>query len=100
MVPIFALATALGVLALLIWIGLTVFANTVPNRQNLDPERRYGSIGRLVVAGLFGFGLAGMSASFAGWSWPAAFAAALAGGVGAGLVARFLGPEHTTSASS
>ncbi len=98
MVPIYALATAAGLVALLVWIALTVFANTVAGRQSVDPERRFGSIGRLGVAAVFGFGLAGMSASFAGWPWFAALAAALAGAIGAGLVARYLGPESEGSA--
>lgn len=93
MVPIYALATAAGVVSLLVWIGLTVFANTVAGREPLDPEGRFGPTGRVAVAAVFGFGLAGMSASFAGWSWLAALAAALAGAIGAGLVARYLGPE-------
>lgn len=100
MAPIYAVATAVGVLAVLTWIGLTVFAATVPDRASLDPEVRYGVTGRFVVAGLFGFGLAGMSASFAGWPWLAGLAAAVAGAVGAGLVARFLGPEPSERTSS
>jgi len=99
MVPIYALATTIGVVALLAWIGLTVFANTVAGSEERDPERRFGPTGRLVVAAVFGFGMAGMSASFAGWSWPAALAAALAGAIGAGLVARYLGPESEGSAA-
>ena len=97
MVPIYAFATAFGVVALLAWIGLTVFANTVAGRQSLDPEQRFGPTGRVAVAAVFGFGLAGMSASFAGWQWLAALAAALAGAIGAGLVAQFLGPESEGS---
>lgn len=100
MSSLYALATAVGVLALLTWIGLTVFAATVDGQHERDPERRYGVKGRLVVAGVFGFGMAGLSASFAGWPWPAALAGALAGALGAGLVARFLGPEPAEPSTS
>lgn len=99
MVPIYALATAVGLVALLAWIALTVFANTVAGSVARDPERRFGPTGRLAVAAVFGFGMAGMSASFAGWPWLAALAAALAGAIGAGLVARYLGPESEGSAA-
>ena len=99
MVPIYAVATVVGLVALLGWIGLTVFAATVAGSERRDPEQRFGSTGRLAVAAVFGFGLAGMSASYAGWTWLAALAAALGGAVGAGLVARYLGPESEGSAA-
>jgi hypothetical protein len=99
MVPIYALATLLGLVALLAWIVLTVYANTVAGREGRDPERRFGSSGRFVVAAVFGFGLAGMSASFAGWPWLAGLLAAVAGAIGAGLVAQYLGPESEGSAA-
>jgi hypothetical protein len=99
MVPIYAVATVVGLVALLVWIGLTVFAATVTGSERRDPEQRFGPTGRLAVAAVFGFGLAGMSASYAGWAWFAALAAALVGAVGASLVARYLGPESEGSAA-
>ena len=44
------------------------------NPGDQDPEERLGTPGRRVVAGLVGFGLAGMSAEFSpfGLSWPSA----------------------------
>jgi hypothetical protein len=98
MVPVYALATVLGVAALIAWIGMTVFASTVPGSEGRNPEQRFGPTGRLAVAALVGFGFAGMSASFAGWTWLAALGAAAAGAAGAGLVARYLGPESEETA--
>lgn len=82
MVKVYAVALALGVLALLAWIGARALAVNVPSWGNADPERRLGVAGRRVVAGLVGFGLAGLSAEFSprDLSWPVALGLALVGG--------------------
>jgi hypothetical protein len=82
MVKVYAVALALGVLALLLWIGARALAVNVPSWGNADPERRIGVAGRRMVAGLVGFGLAGMSAEFSprDLSWPIALGLAVLGG--------------------
>ena len=85
----------LGVVALLTWLVLGLTASSVDGKQDWDPEARFGVAGRNVVAGLLGFGLGGMSASFAGWAAGWAVLAAV-GGVAVGLLSvRFLGVEDT-----
>jgi len=82
MVKVYAVALALGVLALLLWIGARALAVNVPSWGNADPEKRLGVAGRRMVAGLVGFGLGGMSAEFSprGLSWPIALGLAVLGG--------------------
>ena len=93
MVPVYAVVLVLGVLALLAWLFLGLAASSVDGKQDWNPETRFGVTGRNVVAGLLGFGLGGMSATFAGWAAAVAVVAAL-GGVGIGLLSvRFLGVE-------
>lgn len=81
MVAVYAIALAVGVLALLVWIALRGVAANVPAWENSDPEQRFGMGGRRVVAGLVGFGLAGLSAEFSprDLTWPLALALALLG---------------------
>jgi hypothetical protein len=85
MVKVYAVALALGVLALLGWIGARALAVNVPSWTNADPEKRLGVAGRSVVSGLVGFGLAGMSAEFSprDLSWPIALGLAVLGGAAA-----------------
>ncbi len=81
---VYAVALAAGAAALLGWILVHgMAANT--NRPGRDPERRFGLAGRRVVAGVFGFGMAGMSGEFAAReiSPPAVFGLAVAGALAA-----------------
>jgi hypothetical protein len=92
MTALYAVVLVLSLLALLAWIAQTAIAATVEGWGRIDPERRYGAVVRLALAGSLGFGLAGLSASYAGWPVVAALGAAA---VGAGVmiaIARFLGP--------
>lgn len=81
MVKFYAVALAAGVLALLVWIAARALAANVAAWENFDPERRWGLGGRRVVAGLVGFGLAGLSAEFSprDLTWPLALVLALLG---------------------
>ena len=63
-------------------------------KDSLDPEERFGELGRTVIAAVLGFGLAGMSASFAGWSPGLAVVGAAGGAVAAVLIGRYLGVEE------
>ena len=94
MVALYAICTVLGVIALLAWIILGIAASAGADRSYLDPELRFGERGRAIVSGFLGFGLGGMSASFAGWNTVLALVAALLGAVGAVLIGRYLGVEE------
>ena len=95
MVPVYAVVLILGVMALLAWLVLGLTASSVDGKEGWDPEERFGPRGRSVVAGIVGFGLGGMSASFAGWVSGLAFAAAIGGAAVGLLSARVLGVDDT-----
>ena len=91
MIPLYAVCILLGAVAAIAWVYLGLTATAVEGKASLDPETRYGFVGRAVVAGLLGFGLGGMSASFGGWNTGLAFVGAIGG---AGLMvagAKYLG---------
>lgn len=94
MVALYAISTVLGVIALLAWITMGIAASAGDDRRYLDPESRFGERGRIAVSATLGFGLGGMSASFAGWSTGLALLGAIAGAVAAVLVGRYLGVEE------
>jgi hypothetical protein len=84
---VFGFALGFGFVTLLGWIAATAVASSVEGWQNVDPDARFGLAGRRVVAGLFGFGMAGLSAAYAGWSTPIATLAAVAGALVAAAIA-------------
>ncbi len=100
MVPLYAICTALGIIAIIAWVTLGMAATAWEGKDHLDPERRFGALGRDIVAATLGFGLGGMSASFAGWNTGLAALGAVAGGVIAVVVARYLGVEEDPDGDS
>ena len=88
-----AVLTVLGFLGVLVWTYLGITSSAVEGKQDLDPEARYGANGRRVVAGVLGFGLGGMSASFAGWASGPAVLAAIGGAALMIVAAQYLGFE-------
>ena len=88
MLPVYAISVILGVIGLLVWVFLALTASSVAGKETLDPERRYGFGGRAIVAGLTGFGLGGLSASYGGWASGLAIVAA------AGGAALMIGAAH------
>jgi drug/metabolite transporter (DMT)-like permease len=86
MVKIYAICLALGVVGLLVVVLGGALAENV-GRPERDPGRRMGVVGRALIGGLLGFGMAGMSAEFSisDLSWQTALLLAVAGG-GAGAV--------------
>jgi hypothetical protein len=92
MTALYAIALLAGLLALLTWIAATAIAASVAGKESLDPEQRFGRSGRFLIAGVMAFGLAGMSATFAGWEPALAFAAAAAGATLGVTSAALLGP--------
>ncbi len=95
MVWIYATALVLGSLALLVWILGVAVGAWVDGWEFADPEQRFGEKGRSAVAAAAGFGMGGMSATFAGWNPVLAAAAALVGGVALVTVARVFAPAHS-----
>lgn len=100
MVPVYAICTALGVIGIIGWITAGMTATAVEGKDHLDPEVRFGFAGRAVVAAVTGFGLAGMSASFGGWSSILAFFAAVGGALLGIASARYLGVEEDPDGDS
>lgn len=92
---IYAIALALGLLALLVWIVGVAVGAWVDGWEFADPERRFGETGRSTTAAVFGFGMGGMSATFAGWNSVLAAAAALVGGAALVVVARVFAPTQS-----
>lgn len=89
MVEVYAIALVVGVILMIAWIFATYLRGNVDGWR-FDPEERFGKPGRRLVAGLMGFGLAGMSAEFSPFdlSWPGALALAI---VGAAALAWYAG---------
>jgi hypothetical protein len=94
MVWVYAIALAVGFLLLLGWIVGVALAAWVEGWEWADPERRFGGNGRWFVAGVFGFGMAGMSATFAGWHPILSLIAAGLGAAALMLVARAFAPAE------
>lgn len=95
MVWVYGFVLAAGFLMLLAWIVAAAIGAWVDGWEFADPERRYGSTGRSIVAGAFGFGMAGMSATFAGWHWILALVAAVLGAAALVAVSRAFEPAET-----
>lgn len=83
MIKVYVVILVTGIISLIAWILLLAHSEN-ESKPSLDPETRFGIGGRRVVAGMVGFGMAGMSAEFSpkNISWPLALVLAL---VGAGV---------------
>lgn len=93
MTALFAIPLLIGIVLMLAWIAATAVAGTVEGWDIVDPEFRFGRTGRFVLGGTIGFGMAGISALYAGWPSSLAFVAGLVGGAGLIGVSIWLGPE-------
>ena len=94
MVWVYAVALIAGLLMLLGWIVGSALGAWVEGWEFADPENRFGATGRSVVAGSVGFGIAGMSATFAGWHPLVAVVAAVLGAAALVTVARVFAPAE------
>lgn len=92
---IYAISLVLSLLLLLAWVAAVAIAGMVDGAETFDPESRFGTRGRLALAAGLGFGLAGLSASYAGWPDVIALIAALGGAVIVAGVAIRYGPGST-----
>lgn len=95
MVWVYGFALGAGLIMLLAWVVGVAIGAWVDGWEFADPERRFGSTGRAFVAGTFGFGMAGISATFAGWHWALALGAAVLGAVALVAVSRVFEPAET-----
>lgn len=91
---LFGAALFVGFIMLLVWVAAVTVAGSVEGHEHQDPERRFGVIGRSIMAASLGFGMAGLSSLYAGWPSAAVVAVSLAGAgalVGIGI---WLGPTR------
>lgn len=93
MTALFGIPLLIGFLLMVVWISATAVAATVDGWEDIDPERKFGRSGRFVLAGTIGFGMAGISALYAGWPHLLAVGAGTLGAVGLIGVSIWLGPE-------
>ncbi len=84
---VFGLALGFGSVAVLGWIIAVAVAESVEGWEKVSPDARFGLTGRRAVAAVFGFGMAGLSAAYAGWPMAVATLAAAAGAVVAAAIA-------------
>lgn len=94
MIAIYAGCIVLGVIGILGWLTLGLLSTSLRDKEHWEPEARFGSVGRLLIAGITGLGMAGMSASFGGWNTALSLVAALAGTGAAIALALYLGVEE------
>ena len=92
MVWVYAASLIAGLVLLLVWIAAAAVAAWVDGWEFADPEQRFGATGRFAVAGSIGFGMAGLSATYAGFHPLFAVVAAAAGAAALVLVARTFAP--------
>ncbi len=84
---VFGFALGFGSVAVFAWIIAVAVADSVEGWEKVSPDARFGLTGRRVVAAVFGFGMAGLSAAYAGWPMAIATLAAAAGAVVAAAIA-------------
>jgi len=89
---VFAITLVAGVVLLFVWIVAATVAEVVAGWERFDPER-LGSKVRSGVGAILGFGMAGLSAAYAGWPGVAAASAAMAGGAAGCWLAHRFGPR-------
>jgi len=92
----YGLILLLGATLAGVWLVMVALSGSVDGWEHVNPELTWGERGRFVVAGLIGFGMAGISMLYT--TWPE-FLSVVGGIVGAAVlivVSRYFGP--TTSA--
>ena len=94
MTAVYAIALTVGLFALVAWIAMSAVAESVDGWDRFDPQTVVGDRGRLVIAGAIGLGMAGLSASYAGWSTGVAAVASILGAGGLAAVAFLLGAPN------
>jgi hypothetical protein len=82
----------IGFVMVVVWLVMTSVAAGVEGWGSRDPEIVFGANGRSVVAGTFGFGMAGISMLYTQMPDAASVLAAVVGAVAMIAVSRWLGP--------
>jgi len=93
MTALFGLPLLAGFILMVAWVAAEAVSEQVEGWNSVSPEQRFGKVGRYVLAGLLGFGMAGISALYGGWPELLAVAAGIAGAIGLVVVSTVLGPE-------
>ncbi len=93
MTALFGIPLLAGIVLMLSWIAARAVGGSVEGWERVDPNRRCGRTGRFVLAAVIGFGMAGMSALYAGWPEILAIAGGIAGAAGLIGVSVWLGPD-------
>ena len=78
---VYGISLAVGAVALLAWLAALAVSTNVAGWEKYDPDIRFTRTGRRTVGAVFGLGMAGLSASYAGWSTVLALGAAIGGAV-------------------
>ncbi|MCZ7532915.1 MAG: hypothetical protein M5U23_05860 [Acidimicrobiia bacterium] len=92
MTALYGIILLIGLALMLVWLVLTAIASGVEGWDGVDPERRWGITGRSVVAGLIGFGMAGISVLYTTAPEVLSIAGAVVGGIALIAVARWVVP--------
>lgn len=88
MITAYWIAFAVGLTTLIVWILMRGLAHA-DVLVRFDPEQRVPNL-KLVVAGLLGFAMAGLSSSYAGWDPALTFVGAVVGGTAAAWYAKWV----------
>lgn len=75
------------------WLVMIAIAGMVDGWGHVDPESRWGSTGRSIIAGLIGFGMTGISVLYTTLPEALSLVAAVVGGAALIAVSRFFGPS-------
>lgn len=91
MITAYWIAFAVGLTSLVAWILMRGMAHAEV-LVRFDPEQRIPHL-KLAVAGLLGFGMAGLSSSYAGWDPAMTIVGALVGAGAAAWYARWVSDD-------
>jgi hypothetical protein len=89
---LFGVALMIGLALLIVWLVLAAVSSMVEGWNHVDPEIKWGTAGRSVVAAFVGFGMAGISVLYTTLPEYLSFVAALAGAAALAAVARWFVP--------
>lgn len=76
-----------------IWLVLIAIAGMVDGWEPVDPETRWGVRGRFLIAGLIGFGMAGISVLYTSLPDIFSIVGAILGAIALIAVSRYFGPS-------
>ncbi len=79
-----------------IWLVMIAIAGMVEGWEPIDPETRWGIRGRFLIAGLIGFGMAGISVLYTSLPDVLSIVGAVVGAAGLIAVSRYFGPSPTS----